>query len=75
MIPLELGKADWEALRTFIEAANEAREAIRRAVGRGSQQVSVKNEAVHRFLEQDVPPVVWLKLGGLLADVLKDPGT
>ena len=71
MITLELDKRDWRSLHAFIAAASSARSSILRAVEKGKQQVTVQDDAIKNFLAQDVPPEVWLKLGGLLADKLK----
>ena len=34
--------------------------------------MTVQDEAVKALLAADVPPAVWVKLGGLLAGKLKD---
>jgi len=71
MTSLEFDRKDWEALHEFISAANEARLVIKRACDKGKQQISTNQEAIQNLLNQDIPPAVWLKLGGILSDRLK----
>jgi hypothetical protein len=68
---IEMEKADWIALSEFIEAANEAKAAIEQAADEGKQQVSVRYEAIDRFMQAKVPPKVWIKLGALVGERLK----
>lgn len=72
MIALEMNRSDWERLQAFIRAANDVRSVVRSAVDAGKQQVSVNDAAVKHWLSVDVPPDVWLKLGGLMASSADD---
>lgn len=71
-LALEMEKEDWRRLFEYTHAANEVKQLIEQAEATGKQQVSIKQEAVDRFLSLKLPPDFWLKLGSLIGSKLKE---
>jgi len=69
---IEMDRRDWIKLAEFINAANEAKEEIERVAAKGTQQVSIKKEAIEAWLATKVPAQVWIKLGALVKEGLED---
>ena len=71
-VALEMEKEDWRRLFEYAHAANEVKHLIEQADVAGKQQVSIKQDAVERFLALKIPPDFWLKLGSLIGRKLKE---
>lgn len=72
MLKLEMAHEDWRSLFSFLQAATEVRALIGKAAKAGKQQVTVAAEEVVRWLDTEVPPEVWIKLGSLMASTTKE---
>jgi len=71
-LSLEMSRADWERLSEYLNAATKVRGHIERAKEDGKQQVTLSDTAIDAFLAINVPPDVWLKLGSLLGEKLRE---
>lgn len=65
--PIEMAREDWLSLLGFLQAANDVRSLMGKAVKAGKQQIAVSAHEVERWLDTDVPADVWVKLGALMA--------
>lgn len=71
-LQLEMAREDWLALLGFLQAANDVRALAAKVTKAGKQQVSINAPEVQRWLDEDVPADVWVKLGALMAGTSKE---
>jgi CO dehydrogenase nickel-insertion accessory protein CooC1 len=71
-LTLEMAKDHWQKLSDFIESSNQVRALINKVHEAGKQQVTLQADEIKVFLAVEVPPEVWIKLGALLGEKLKE---